>query len=305
MTVISRTGFLPIKGVPVKPHGEIEASEISVIVPVKDNQAGVDRLLRLLQTETPTEYYPRQVIVVDNNSKKRLRLESSYPFGVSLFQCKAHGPAAARNFGAKEASGSWLLFLDSDCIPTGSTMRGYVGGGTDAIAYAGNVIVMKSCSISRYYSSQETLIPPKTLCPSGIRPDYLITANCLVLKEAFDLINGFDESFQLAGGEDVDLGFRLLTHGNLAYCWESIVEHDFSDGFSGFVKRFIRYGKGNYQVAAKHKLDLHPKPFIPISKQLSSFGLAGLQYIFMTVGFHSQKSNKSMQPTSTTLRKRG
>ena len=146
------------------------------------------------------------------------------------------------------------------------------------------------------------LIPPEAIDNELIRPDYLVTANCLVYKDAFNYIGGFDENFQQAGGEDIDLGFRLLSIGSIAYQWNSIVLHNFDDGIKGFIKRFNRYGKGNKQLAHKHMLNLTPKPFLPIIKTPYNIILAVIQFLFMSTGYHLNYITNPWKKNKATLR---
>ena len=101
------------------------------------------------------------------------------------------------------------------------------------------------------------------------------------MQSAIDYIGYFDASFQQAGGEDIDLAFRLLEVGELEYCFESVTNHNFDDGLLGFVKRFIRYGKGNRQLAIKYGLNLIPRPFLPQKLTLVNVLFAQLQFLSM------------------------
>ena len=157
------------------------------------------------------------------------------------------------------------------------------------MAYAGNVSVKSRDKLSRYYSTQEILIPPKAVDGSDVRPDYLVTANCLVSKKAFEAVGGFDEAFAHAGGEDIDLGFQLLRIGSLSYNRESTVYHAFDDGVTGFWKRFVRYGAGNRRLANKYQLDLMPRLFIPNEVSIANLVLAIVQYISMRLGYREKR----------------
>lgn len=149
--------------------------------------------------------------------------------------------------------------------------------------------------LSNYYFEQETLIPPKSNREGKVRPDYLVTANCLVLKSAFSKIGGFDEAFVLAGGEDIDLGFRLLCHGTISYRWESEVKHSFSDGLSGFFKRFRRYGIGNRLLSDKYSLNLSPTLFFPNRISIFNILLSLLQYLSMKIGYRTSLRLKKVE----------
>lgn len=288
MTLLSRLGYTPSKDSQIVVPKTIRTQDISIVVPVKDNQKGIDKLLSTFTEIHRSDRMIREVIIVDNLSKQPIRLDLDYPFKVILTTCKSVGPAAARNKGAAYASGKWLLFIDSDCTPTNQTVSGYTSEMNTHVAYAGNVNVITNNSLSNYYKTQETLIPPKAHDNLVVRPDYLVTANCLVLKCAFDAVMGFDESFKQAGGEDIDLAFRLLRIGTLAYQWNSSVYHSFNDGFYGFINRFHRYGKGNRQLAKKYSLNLRPGIFIPEEVKPTNIGLAFLQFLVMTLGYRKK-----------------
>ena len=91
-----------------------EKSLISVIIPHLDQLAGLDLCLRSLEAQT-LERPLFEIIVVDNGSIARPEaLISRYP-GVRLLHEAKPGPGPARNWGARNASGDVLCFIDADC----------------------------------------------------------------------------------------------------------------------------------------------------------------------------------------------
>jgi glycosyltransferase involved in cell wall biosynthesis len=262
---------------------EINTSDISIVIPVKDNQNGIDCFLSSMLS---SENLPKEIIIVDNNSTNPTTLKQAYRdshIPIVLISCKAKGPAAARNYGATIASGDWLLFTDSDCIPSDSFLLGYVHSADGSIGYAGSVKSFNQDSISKYYEDQQILIPLSW--SNGHSPSYLVTANCLVWKRAFERVGGFDERITIAGGEDVDLGFRLCEVGRLSFALKSVVFHNFNDGLIGFVERFVRYGIGNRLVSDFHHLDLKPRRFPPKTATIVNYFLARLQYYCLLIGY--------------------
>ncbi|WP_321828141.1 glycosyltransferase [Maribacter dokdonensis] len=293
MTLISQLVFFKEeeKKTEKKSSERITKNEISIVIPVKDNQKGIDNYLtKFFKTHSKTDF-PKEIIIVDNNSNPAIELKSEYlnlGLPITLILCKKIGPASARNKGAEIAKGKWLLFNDSDCIPTKSTLNGYLTADNNSVAYAGNIKSLDNDKLSKYYESQEILIPLKTYDENGdFVPQYLITANSLIWKKAFDEIGGFNEQIAIAGGEDVDLGLRLSEIGNLSYAFESIADHDFSDGIIGFYKRFKRYGEGNRIVQELWKIDLKPVPFRPNKKSLANEIFAKFQYIGLRIGYRN------------------
>ncbi|WP_299021908.1 glycosyltransferase [uncultured Photobacterium sp.] len=259
---------------------------ISIVVPVKNNQPGIDLFLNRISRLEPSQR-PAEVIIVDNNSMPPLKLlRNDYPLPIRLLRCVTPGPAAARNKGLMACSLPWVLFTDSDCIPTQTLVSGYCRDSNSLLAYAGNIAVMENDWLSTYYRDQKTLLPPIAKTVLGQRPDYLVTANCLVSREAALSIGGFDEHFNLAGGEDIDLALRLLEIGEIGFCLNSVAKHRFNDGYWGFVRRFRRYGIGNRRLADKFGLELKPRPFVPVSGKPLHWVLAITQWIVMAWHYH-------------------
>ncbi|MDO6762043.1 glycosyltransferase [Agarivorans sp. 1_MG-2023] len=285
MTLLSAFGYRPNKKKPIKVASHISPQRVSVVIPVKNNQAGITRFLSRLQQVMVADQRPLEVIIVDNNSDQPLSLPKDYPLPLTLAQCKLVGPAAARNVGVGLAKGEWVLFTDSDCIPTANMVAGYSTKQNHYVAYAGGIEIISNDLLSRYYRGQETLTPREAIYSERLAPDYLVTANCLVLKAAIEHIGGFDCSFKQAGGEDIDLAFRLLEIGELAYQFNSITVHEFDDGFSGFVKRFQRYGRGVRQLADKYQLDFKPRPFLPTKFTWANLVLALIEYVAYATGY--------------------
>lgn len=287
MTLLASIRFSPKRRDSLVAPMTLDNDDVTVVVPVKDNQPGVERFLAAMEN-LPASALPLEVIFVDNNSDVPLRLpqcRNPRTPPVRVIPCRTPGPAAARNAGARHAAGAWLLFTDSDCVPTETFVSGYASAMNGSIGYAGRVSPCGDDALSRYYDSQDILIPPHT---HESRPQHLITANALVWREAFERVGGFDERFPLAAGEDIDLGFRLSEVGRLCYAFESAVRHDFSDGLVGFARRFYRYGRGNCQLARRLATDLSPRPFRPAKRTCFNYVAAWIQFGAMFLGYRAE-----------------
>lgn len=284
--MISRLGFKPTQQKNIRSRILKSAKEITIIIPVKNNQKGIDLFLDTFFKIHSNDHLPSEIIIVDNNSLPAIELNSDFPISVKLLQCSKIGPASARNYGVKDAKTEWILFTDSDCVPTSSMLSGYFNVQNGSLGYAGNIKALGNDLISKYYEQQEILVPPKVYeTPNEPRPDYLITANCLVWRPALETIRGFNETIKLAGGEDIDLGFRLRNIGQLSYAFDSIIHHNFGNGLSTFRERFIRYGHGNRIISRLYDLDLTPRMFKPNKRTPFFYLLSFLQYIWLAKGY--------------------
>ncbi len=124
------------------------------------------------------------------------------------------GRAAARNLGARAATGEAVLFLDDDIVATPdllsahrALLESHPGDGViGLVRTAGDVID------APHFHYLDTRGVAKT---SGdtVPARYLVTQNTSVPRAAFLEVGGFDESFRAYGFEDMDLGFRLEDAG--------------------------------------------------------------------------------------------
>lgn len=81
---------------------------LSIVIPTKNEEKFLPKLLESIKKQTFTDY---EIIVSDNGSKDKTK-EIAKNFGCKMI--KGGLPGMARNNGAKVATGTILLFLDSD-----------------------------------------------------------------------------------------------------------------------------------------------------------------------------------------------
>jgi len=289
MNFTTTLGYVPTIRKTMKSPETLTAKQISVVIPVKDNQRGIDLFLKTLFESHPHDILPGEILIVDSPEPAITIAEEylSRSTPVSVIHCNEKGPAAARNLGWKTAKGEWILFTDSDCIPEIDWIKGYSNSMNGSLAYAGNIKSYGDDWISRYYDSQQTLIPPPFTEAGIVCPEFIITANALVWKTALVEVGGFNEDIKIAAGEDVDLGFRLREIGKLSYAPGSLIRHNFDEGLGGFVERFKRYGMGNRKIAELYRLDLKPRRFKPRKSSIINHLLALLQLYCLSQGYRA------------------
>ncbi len=90
--------------------------KFSVIVPVYNRPDEIKELLESLSKQTQKNF--EVIIVEDGSTEKAEDIALSYKevLDIQYFYKENEKPAIARNFGAKHATGDYLLFFDSDCI---------------------------------------------------------------------------------------------------------------------------------------------------------------------------------------------
>ena len=189
---------------------------VSVVIPVKDR---ADELARCLDSISRVDY-PRellQVIVVDDGSSDdsaavaRERGALVVPSGGT-----GRGPAAARNVGARAATGEILAFIDSDCTASTGWLSELLPAFADdrMAAVGGQVDGMCTESVVDRYEAVMSSLSLGGRERSGSTGDdtfYLPSCNLLVRRALFAGVGGFEGSMHV--GEDVDLTWRLRDQG--------------------------------------------------------------------------------------------
>jgi GT2 family glycosyltransferase len=289
MTLSSATIITGVSSARIESSKELKPIDVSVVVPVRDNVSGVKKLL--LSSKLLTAQSFRELIIIDDGLRLPISLDefdSEFTTFVRFVRTARIGPAGARNKGARLASGAWLLFIDSDCLFTETLLMAYQRSMNGAIGYAGYIKATGNNVLSHFYDSQRVLIPFR-VDKVGI-PQHIVTANALIWREAFEIIGGFDETFHLSAGEDVDLGFRLRQVGRIHYVPDAIVLHEYGDVLK-FCERFYRYGRANAMLERKYSVSFCPQRQAPKNPKSINWLLSSLQYWITLAGYHREMKN--------------
>jgi len=229
---------------------------VSVVIPVKDR---ADELRRCLDSIARIDY-PQdllQVIVVDDGSSD-LSAAVARESGAQVVPSggTGRGPAAARNVGARAASGDILAFIDSDCCASTGWLAELLPAFNDPklAAVGGQVDGMCTTSaVDRYEAvmSSLSLGSRERSGSSGDDTFYLPSCNLLVRRTVFLGVGGFDDTMHV--GEDVDLTWRLRDNGwTISYLPFGRVLHEHRSTLRSFMSRRFDYGTSEGMLQRLH-----------------------------------------------------
>jgi GT2 family glycosyltransferase len=191
--------------------------EFSVVIATRDRQQYLRNALDSLACQTGAP--PFEVIVVDNGSRDETRsvVEERARLTPSVRYVTAPRPnrGQARNRGVDVSQGRYLLFCDDDVIAPAGWIAAH------ASAQRGDERVVNGPILN--VSSREARPKPK---PANYSRAFLCTCNASLSKAAFTNAGGFDESFDLYGWEDTELGVRLRSSGvRWRFAWDAYLWH--------------------------------------------------------------------------------
>lgn len=225
-----------------------QPQDVTVVVPVRDNQAGIDRLLDALDGLT--------VIVVDDGSATPIVVDR--PTARVLRFDDNRGPSAARNAGAEAATTDFVAFLDSDVVPDPDWLTILLTHFSDPTVglVAPRIVGLQSdpsvaSSLAERYEngwSSLDMGPEESAVAPSTRTPYVPSAAMVVRRSAFC---GFDESLRVA--EDVDACWRMHAEGwRIRYDPVARVAHEHRADLRSVLSRRCFYGTGAAHLASRH-----------------------------------------------------
>jgi GT2 family glycosyltransferase len=257
---------------PTTPH-------FSIIVPTYRRPDALEVTLQSLDSLE----YPRdrlEVIVVDDGSGDETPGVVARHDRAMFVQQANRGAAAARNHGARLASGEFLLFVDDDIIVEQSHLTRHLAvhqrhpealvNGEWEFAPA-TLDALRSSPFGRYrlaLEDQFRLTTPAETLPDGcLRCETIPSQDLSVRSELFWRIGGFDEQFPAAGAEDQEFSYRAREAGAILLRDRSIrlLHNDSRVSLEAFCRREER-SAGTVPVLARR----YPRAAAAVSYEAAS-----------------------------------
>lgn len=239
----------------------------SIVIPVYNR---ADELSELLETIALQTFKDFEVVVVEDGSNepcKHVIDRFRERFVIQYIVQSNQGPGPARNTGAEQARGRWLIFLDSDCMLPPSYLE-IVNketcsedfdcfGGPDKAHPSFNI---KQKAIGHAMSS--------LLTTGGIRGAtesldvfYPRSYNLGVRKSVLKALGGFSK---MRFGEDLDFSMRLMKKGySTRLLKDGFVFHKRRSTFYSFFKQVYNSGIARINLEIRHKGTLKPVHMFP------------------------------------------
>jgi len=235
--------------------------EISVIIPTYNSLDLLRRTLVCLEKQAPNPHFFQTLVVDDCSTDGTSEFLRSYRGDLTLdtviFQ-QNQGRAATRNAGVGRAESDLLLFIDGDMEFDTNLVAGHLSKHTDEEdqVVLGKVIYDRSLPYRSWQRYLETRGANKLLPGTPLPGRYFLSGHVSMPKSIFDEAGGFDESFRAHGGEDLDLGMKIVSHGGkIIYVPELEMRHLHIRKLSDVLSMSRRYGRESVPVL----IDKHPE----------------------------------------------
>jgi GT2 family glycosyltransferase len=224
---------------------------ITLVIP---NYNGSATIARCLEAACASGLAAREIMVVDDCSTDgSVEIIGRYP--CTLVRLDRHsGASAARNAGARAATGEYLFFIDADCLLLDTTLpsvREAVRRQRDAIL--GGTYTALPADTDFFSIFQSVFIHHNE--SRRPEPDYIASHAMVIRASTFHASGGFPEHF-LPIIEDVDFSHRLRRAGHrLLMIPEILVRHIFNFTFARSLRNAFR--KSQYwTVYSLHNRDI-------------------------------------------------
>jgi glycosyltransferase involved in cell wall biosynthesis/GT2 family glycosyltransferase len=199
----------------------------TVVVPTRDRPLDLARMLRSLAAQRTERRF--EVVLVDDGSEppaSASSFESEVPLRV--IRRGGGGPAAARNAGAAEGHGNYLLFTDDDTELAPTWVEAAC---TFLDDHPGHVGVEGPVSSPPFDPLYEHSL-------ENDRPGAYWTCNIAYRSDTFRQLSGFLENFPDPHCEDLDLAYRAEELGPIGFAsGMSVLHHPRALPLRGWMKR--------------------------------------------------------------------
>jgi len=253
---------------------------VSIIVPVKNEEKVVGRLLKaLLRLDYPSS--KREIIIVNDESRDRTgEICAQYAsgcIGVRVFsRPKSSTKAAALNFGVSEARGEIVATFDADSVPEPDVL-------VEAVKYFENPAVAavqgRICSIN----ANENMLTKFLSYEGAVQYEaYLrgkdslnlfvgLAGTCqFIRRSVLDEIGGWDERNL---SEDVELSLRLTEKDYvIRYASDVRTWEESPNGVRGLIRQRARWFRGNIEMGLKFGRLLRKLTKRRVDAEMSLFG---------------------------------
>jgi GT2 family glycosyltransferase len=241
-----------------------------VIVPVYNGAATIASCVESLLAQTINAHVVEIIAVDDGSRDATLSILSQYKDVRVVRQVKNMGPAAARNQGARKATGEIILFTDADCVPGEDWVQEMASSfeGDSAIAGVKGVYRTKQRDLTARFVQLEFEFKYERMKQRETIA-FIDTYSAGYRRDVFLESGGFDTGFPMASTEDIELSFRLASKGHrLVFNPRAYVYHQHPVSWIQYMKRKFKYAYWGAVVMRRYPHRTVSDSYTPVTQKV-------------------------------------
>jgi glycosyltransferase involved in cell wall biosynthesis len=165
------------------------------------------------------------------------------------------GRSPGRNIGWRASVAPIVAFTDDDCAPDPDWLR----AGLDALASTGAAVIVGRTEPNPQQTDNMGAFSRTQRVGEASGKRYFQTCNIFYRRDDLVALDGFDERYSTKGGEDTDLGWRVLDRGGqVDFAADALVLHDITVGSFGAALKEASMWLDIPRVTKLHKVRAKP-----------------------------------------------
>jgi succinoglycan biosynthesis protein ExoA len=256
------------------PRQEVAAPFLSVIVPVRNEEAFIEATLRqLLAQDYDADRF--EILVADGRSTDRTReivarLQVQHP-QITLLDNPGRLSSVGRNVAIEASRGDLIVLIDGHCEINNihyltAVADAFARSGAECLGrpqpldVAGATLLQRAIAVAR--SSRLGHHPASNIYSDGERFVAPQSVAVAYRREVFSIVGAFDETFDAC--EDVEFNHRLAGAGMRCFFTPRVQVRYFPrSSLSGLFRQMMRYGRGRVRLLRKHRDTFSLLGFLP------------------------------------------